>query len=235
MALQPCLNRLAIQWAPIVKGHPWRHLAESGFAVQRRMLDAYLVGCTERTTVYQQHARFMQDYQFWAHWAHKRRDAQGRIYYLSPEVVLGSAQGRPIDPGHLRHLFRLRQLTRLVRQPGQIRLHHFGLYVDPGLWGQTVEVLIYDEAIRIEQGDHLLVSYPCVYDPRQRRITAVDAHGRQQYRHVQAIQLMLFTLGLIRLVWRMPLYRRGLRPQRVLTALQPNLFDSLQDKPFKSV
>jgi hypothetical protein len=104
----------------------------------------------------------------------KRRDAHGRIYYLSPEVMLGSAQGRLIDPSRLWRLFRLRQLTRLVRQPGHIRLHHFGLYVDPGLWGQTVEVLIYDEALRIEQAEHLLVSYPCVYDTRQRRITAVD-------------------------------------------------------------
>jgi hypothetical protein len=39
-ALQPCLDHLALQWAPIVKGHPWHNLAESGCAVQRRMLDA---------------------------------------------------------------------------------------------------------------------------------------------------------------------------------------------------
>jgi transposase len=190
VALQPCLDQLAIQWAPIVKGHPWQHLAESGFAVQRRMLDAYVLGCTERTTVYRQHAQFVHDDQFWGHWAYKHRDAQGRISYLSPEVVLGSTTGRMIDPGRLRRLCRLRQLTRLVRQPGHIRLHHFGLSVDPGLWGQTVEVLIDDEAVRIEQADHLLVSYPCVYDPRQRRITAVDASGRQQYRHVQVVQFM---------------------------------------------
>jgi hypothetical protein len=55
-------------------------LTESGFAVQRRMLDAYLVGCGERERVYQQHAQFVYDNQFWGHWAHKRRDAQGRIY-----------------------------------------------------------------------------------------------------------------------------------------------------------
>jgi transposase InsO family protein len=225
VALQPCLDQLAIHWAPIVKGHPWQNLAESGFAVQRRMLDAYLVGCTERTTIYQQHAQFVHDYQFWGHWAHKRRDAQGRIYYLAPEVVLGNARGHTIDPSRLRRLFRLRQLTRLVRQSGHIRLHHFGLSIDPGLWGQTVAVLIYDDAIRIEQGDYLLVSYPCVYDPRQRRITAVDAQGRQQHRHVPAIQLTLFTLGLIRSVWRMPLYRRGPRARRTLAVLQPNLFE----------
>ena len=153
---EPCLDQLAIQWAPIVKGHPWQNLAESRFAVQRRRLDACVLGCTERTLVYQRHAQFVHDYQFWGHWAHKRRDGQGRIFYLSPEVVLGSTKGRLIDPGRLRRLFRLRQLTRLVRHPGHIRLHHFGLSVDPGLWGQTVEVLIYDEAMRVEQAEDLL-------------------------------------------------------------------------------
>jgi hypothetical protein len=34
--------------------------------------------------------------------------------------------------------------------------------VDRFLWGQTVEVLIDDDAVRIEQAEHLLVSYPCV-------------------------------------------------------------------------
>lgn len=87
VALQPCLALLAIRWAPITKGHPWQTLAESGVAVQRRRLDAYLVGCTERTTVYQQHAQFVQDDPFWGHWAHKRRNAQGRLYYLSPKGV----------------------------------------------------------------------------------------------------------------------------------------------------
>jgi hypothetical protein len=183
------------------------------------MLDAYVLGCTERTTVYQQHAQFVHDYQFWGHWAHKHRDAQGQIYSLSPEVVLGSTTGRMIDRGRLRRFFHLRQLTRVVRPPGHIQLHHFGLSVDPGLWGQTVEVLIYDETVRIEQADHLLISYPCVYDPRQRRITAVDGSGRQQYRQVQVVQFMLFTLGLVRSVWHMPLYRHVQRPQRAPAAL----------------
>ena len=40
-----------------------------------------------------------------------------------------------------------------MRQQGQIRLHNFGLYIDPGLWGQTVDVLMYDDAVRIEQAE----------------------------------------------------------------------------------
>jgi hypothetical protein len=71
LALQPCLEQLGIQRAPITKGHPWQNLAEGGFSIQRRMLDAYVVGCTNRDTVYRQHAQFVHDYQFWGHWAHK--------------------------------------------------------------------------------------------------------------------------------------------------------------------
>jgi transposase InsO family protein len=142
VALQPCLAPLAIQWAPITKGHPWQNLAAGGFSVQRRMLDAYMAGCTDRETVYRQHAQFVQDYQFWGHWAHKRKDVYGRLYYVSPEVILANARGRFIDAGRLRRVFRLRQLRRQVRQHGQIRLHNFGIYVDRVLGGQAVAVLI---------------------------------------------------------------------------------------------
>lgn len=46
---------------------------------------------------------------------------------MSPEVVLGQAQGRPVEATRLRYVFRLRQVQRRVRAHGQIRLHHFGL------------------------------------------------------------------------------------------------------------
>jgi hypothetical protein len=54
--------------------------------------------------------------------------------------------------------------------------------VDHRLRGQTLDVLIYDEALRIEQAEHLLISYPYVYDTRVRRITTVNEQGQQQYR-----------------------------------------------------
>jgi len=86
--------------------------------------------------------------------------------------------------------------------------------------------LIYDDAVPIEQKDKLIVSYPCVYDPRQRRITSVDEKGRQQYRRFQILQLKLFTLGMVRWVWNMPRYRRS----RGLRRLQLNLFERLAEK-----
>jgi hypothetical protein len=205
-------------------------LAEKYSCLQARPLlfasrYTYVEGCTDRELVYRQHGQFVRDYQFWGHWAHKRTDAHGRIYYLSPEVILGNARGRVVEPARLRGVFRLRQQTRQVRQQGQIRLHNFGLSIDPGLWGQTVDVLMYDEAVRIEQAEHLLVSYPCVYDTRQRRLTAVDGTGRQQYRYVPVAQLMLWTLELVRTVWRMPHYRRAPWRRGALPPLQVGLFE----------
>ena len=51
--------------------------------------------------------------------------------------------------------------------------------------------------MRVEQDEHLLVFYPCVYDTRPRRSTAVDGTGRQQYHRVQVVQLRLWTLELV--------------------------------------
>src|SRR5215510_800088 len=122
--------------------------------------------------------------------------------------MLGQAQSRVRDPIRSRQALRLRQRTRTVRQHGEIRLHNFGLHVEPGLWGHTVEVWVYEDLVRIEQGEHVEVAYPCVDDPRQRRITKVDARGRQQRGQVPMRQLVLWALALERTVWRMPRYHR---------------------------
>lgn len=186
--LAPGLRQLGIRWSPIMRGHPWQHLAEGGVSIPRRMWDAYVVGCTARERVYHQHAPFGQDDQCWGHGAHTRRETQGRVSYLSPEVVLGQATGRVLEPTHLRRGFRLRELTRPVRRHGQTRLHHCGLSVERGFWGHTVEVVVYDDMVRIEQAAQQVGSSPGVSDTRQRRITAVDASGRQPYREGPVIQ-----------------------------------------------
>jgi hypothetical protein len=66
---------------------------------------------------------------------------------------------------------------------------------------------------------------PCVYDTTLRRITAVAAQGRQQYRSFPVIQLMLWVLVLVRTAWRMPLYRWAQRSRRVPRMRQLDLFD----------
>ena len=158
VAWQPCLAPLAIPWAPIPTGHPWHNLADSGCAVQRRMLEASIVGCALRAHVYPPPARFVADDPCWGPWAHQRTDAQGRVGSVAPEVIVGQAHGRAVEPARLQRVCRLRQRPRTVRQEGQMRRHTFGLSSDRGLWGQAVEVLIDAEGLRIEPADRLLVS-----------------------------------------------------------------------------
>jgi hypothetical protein len=153
-----------------------------------------------------------------------RMPRAGRSDDLSPEVVLGHAQGRPVGISRRRRVFRLRQVTRTMRRQGQIRLHHFGLYIDPGLWGHTVEVLIYDDRLRMEGAERLLVSYPCGYDTRQRRITAIAHAPRHPGHQRPALQLVVFALEIVRMVWRMPLYYRAPWPRQALQARQLALF-----------
>ena len=60
-------------------------------------------------------------------------DEHERIYYLSPKVILANTPGRPVEATRLRYVFRPRHVQRLVQRHGQIRLHHFGVYVDRGV------------------------------------------------------------------------------------------------------
>ncbi len=97
------------------------------------------------------------------------------------------------------------------------------------MWGHTIEVVLYGDMVRIEQAAQQVVSYPCVYDTRQRRITEVDASGRQQYLQVPVIQLGLFTLALARTVWCMPRYRRTHKSRPGLSASQMSLLPPSAD------
>jgi hypothetical protein len=88
---------------------------------------------------------------------------------------------------------------------------------------------VYDDMIRIEQAEQVVVSYPCVYDARQRRITEVDASGHQQYVEVPVMQLVCFTLALVRTVWRMPRYHQTYVPPSALAVRQMHLWSEFAD------
>jgi len=177
-------------------------------------LDAYLTGCTPCETVYRQHAPFVHDDQVWGHWAHTRIDAQGRMYDLSPEVMLGNTRGRDVEPARLTRVFRLHHVTRTVRRQGQVRRYNFSVHVDRERWGHTVEVWIADDRLRIERAEHVLVTSPCDDDTRQRRITVIDGTQRRQYHRVPMVQSVVFAWEIARTVWRMPIDRRAPRPGR---------------------
>jgi hypothetical protein len=86
-----------------------------------------------------------------------------------------------------------------------------------------IEVLIDDDRLRRERAEDVLVTYPCGYDTRKRRITGLDDAQRHQYHQVQVIQWMLCAWEIARTVWRMPFYRRAQGQRRALQARQMRL------------
>ena len=137
------------------------------------------MGGPPQAAVDRQHAPCVQDDQCWGPWAHQRTEAQGRSSSLAPEVSLGQTRGRAIAPVRRRRGFRLRQLTRQVREDGQRRRHTCGVYGAQARWPQTVEGVIEDDAGRIEHAEPLIVVSLCLSDATQRRIITVEAHGQQ--------------------------------------------------------
>jgi hypothetical protein len=95
VALAPCLRQLKIEWAPTPKGHPGPKRAASGCALQRRMLEASVVGGTEREQVSHRHAQCVRDEPCGGHWAHTRPEAQGRVSSLSPAGRRGGVRSLP--------------------------------------------------------------------------------------------------------------------------------------------
>ena len=116
----------------------------------------------------------------------------------APEIPLGATSSvsacrvcvwRPVPHQNdaLPRVFPRRQHTRTARQYRQIRWHHFGRSVAGGLGGQTAQVLIDAEAVRLEPAEHLPVLSPCVDDPVRRRIATIDGQGRQHERQGQVL------------------------------------------------
>ena len=88
-----------------IPGRTWRKAAlPSSAGCWMRMWSAAPSG-----RVYRQHAQFVHDYQFWGHWAHKRRDAQGRVYYVVTRGHPREYQRARSRASRLRRIFRLRQ------------------------------------------------------------------------------------------------------------------------------
>ena len=85
------------------EGHPGQNLRKAGSPSSAGCWMPMSVGFTERERAYHQHAPFVQDDQFWGHWAHTRQDTHGRVYDLSPTDHRGRcvrAPARRPSTGH---------------------------------------------------------------------------------------------------------------------------------------
>jgi hypothetical protein len=92
------------------------------------------------------HARWMNDHNYQAHWAHRQRD-DGR---LSPAEVLGWVRGRMWDPERVHRDFYTRRSLRKLDAHGCVRFRHWRLYGELGLARKTATLWLYDETLTLE-------------------------------------------------------------------------------------
>ena len=145
--LERAIDILGIDWHNIEKGKPWQNLMESHFSIEYRLLDSYVKASDDLKDIQRQHEQFIDKYNHSGHWHHKAYTEDGRIYYQSPQTILGSAKGDVFTSEELSKTFAFKHYQRIVSLKGQIRILGYILYVDEGLADKTVDVYIYVSGI----------------------------------------------------------------------------------------
>lgn len=211
--LMRAVDKLGIDWQRIEKGKPWRNLMESHFSIEYRLLDSYVAVCVDLKGIQQQHGRFIEEYNHSGHWHHKAYTEDGRIYYKSPQAVLGEARGETLTPRELSRVFAFKHHRRVVSGKGQIRVLGYILYVDEGLVGESVDVYIYPECLQIEYAKQVTVEYECHYDIPTKQLKSVGPR-MVFWRSSVSQQLFMFNHELYRIVVFLALRRRLIKNDR---------------------
>lgn len=211
--LMRAVDKLGIDWQRIEKGKPWRNLMESQFSIEYRLLDSYVAVCADLKGIQRQHWGFIEEYNCSGHWHHKSYTEDGRVYYRSPQTILGEAKGKSLSPPELSRVFAFKHHRRIVNRKGEIRVSGYILYVDEGLVGELVDVYVYPECLQIEYGKQIVVEYECSYDISAKRLKSVKPKVVFWCPSVSP-QLFLFSRELYRIVVFLAFQRRAIKGSR---------------------
>jgi putative transposase len=181
---------LGIRKETIEKRQPWQSYIETHFNVQRRMADWHYAHAETWTELVTSHDRFVADYNYQVHWAH--RDRQDDRH--SPAEVLGWVQGIQRDPAELHRIFYATRFGRKLDKLGYVRFRHWRIYGERGLSGQQAAIWLYGETLLVEFSDEPLAQYSVAYEPNRRHLREVvpRQHFETQY---QSPQLPIWDLG----------------------------------------
>lgn len=134
------------------------------------MADDQFAHATSWGAVQAVHDRWVADFNFQAHWAHRQRD-DGRH---SPAEVLGWVHGRVYTPADLHRTFYTTRFGRRLDQHGYVRFRNWRMYAEQGLPGQAAVVWLYGETLTVAVGDTPLAQYRVQYQPNLRQFRTVD-------------------------------------------------------------
>ncbi len=125
-------QKLGITKEQIDKGQAWQSYIETTFNIQRRMADWRFQHATTWAELQAVHDRWVADYNYQVHWAHRER-SDGR---RSPAEVLGWVKGATHTSEQLEHAF-TRRFQRWLDQVGYVRFRHWRVYGERSLARQA--------------------------------------------------------------------------------------------------
>jgi len=203
----------------IQKRQPWQSYIETAFNIQRRMADWDFAQATTWAALLGVHERWVVNYNYQSHWAHRQR-ADGK---RSPANVLGWVSGLAHAPEELHRVFYRTRFGRRLDRAGYVRFRHWRLYAERGLSGEHAAVWLYGEHLTLEFADEPLAPYAVKYVPdgthlaevTQPRLYETPHHSPQHFlwEHADAAWLKMV---------RVPAYVP--RRRRAVAGVQGRLF-----------
>lgn len=146
---------LGIQKEQIERRQSWQNYIETQFNVMRRLTDWHVERAKSWAELLQIHAQFVTDFNYQAHWAHRKRDDNRH----SPAEVLGWVRGRVYDDAKLHRVFYTTRFSRVVGRTGYVRFQHWRLYGEGGAARQRASLWLYAENLTIAVGEQPLAHY----------------------------------------------------------------------------
>lgn len=215
-------RRLNIRHEPIEKGKPWENLIEAFFGIQARMMDYKIKDVKNLEGVKRIHERFLHDYNTTDHWALQGRRDKRTV----PTEVLSWVKGREISEKELHKVFYQYMFPRKTNLYGFIRLHNFYFYVEDGLPKSQVCVWIYQNNLKVEHQNEILIEYPCIYEEKKRKLTELINEPKFYQSKFSSKQLKLFEFGKFK-IKRLERRKRRKPKETISTVQQLILFEKV--------
>ena len=158
---QRIYEALGIRKEQIKRRQPWQSYIETTFNVQRRMADWHFAKATTWAELQASHDRWVADYNYQDHWAHRERQDNRH----SPSQVLGWVIGNNYALDELHRIFYATRFERVLNQAGYARFRHWQVYGERGLARQRVAVWLYEQRLTVAFSDEPLAQYSVEYEP----------------------------------------------------------------------
>ena len=210
---------LGIRKAEIDRRQPWQSDIETNFNVQRRLADYHFANATTWEELLAAHDRWVADFNWQDHGAHRQRRAELR----SPQALLHGVCGHLFGPETLHRVFARTRFGRVVDKAGYIRFRHWRRYGERGLQGDRVAVWLYAEHLTLVFQDEPLAQYRVTYQSAKRRLKTVAEERLFDTPH-RSPQPPLWAWGKDEWVTVLRLSGYAPRRRRIGEAAQPYLF-----------